>query len=78
MVLVVIKRIHSLVYASFLNTKIIFFFISNSVIMSTRHSDNINLPYLDHEARRSPLIRRFADRSSQRDREMRDVCFEKR
>ncbi|VDI10828.1 ciliary microtubule inner protein 2C-like [Mytilus galloprovincialis] len=48
------------------------------VIMSTRHSDNINLPYLDHEARRSPLIRRFADRSSQRDREMRDVCFEKR
>ena len=53
-------------------------FILNSVIMSTRHSDNINLPFLDHEARRSPLIRRVADSSSQRDREMRDVYFEKR
>jgi len=48
------------------------------MILATRHTDDINLPYLDHAARRPPLIRRYATSSSQRDREMRDVCFEKR
>lgn len=49
-----------------------------SMILSTRHTDDINLPYLDHVARRPPLIRHFTTLSSQRDREMRDVYFEKR
>ncbi|KAK3602601.1 hypothetical protein CHS0354_034328 [Potamilus streckersoni] len=48
------------------------------MILSTRHTDDIQLPRLDHEARRMPLIRSFSDVSSQRDREMRDVVFEKR
>ncbi|XP_048763151.1 protein FAM166C A-like [Ostrea edulis] len=48
------------------------------MILSTRHTDDINLPHLDHVARRPPLIRHFTTLSSQRDREMRDVYFEKR
>ncbi|XP_060571520.1 ciliary microtubule inner protein 2C-like [Ruditapes philippinarum] len=48
------------------------------MILSTRHTDDINLPYLEHEARRLPLIKRTSTMSSQRDREMRDVVFEKR
>ena len=49
-----------------------------SMILATRHTDDINLPYLEHEARRFPLIKRVSTTSSQRDREMRDVVFEKR
>uniref|UniRef100_A0A194AKA6 Ciliary microtubule inner protein 2C n=1 Tax=Pinctada fucata TaxID=50426 RepID=A0A194AKA6_PINFU len=48
------------------------------MILATRHTDDINLPYLEHKSRRHPLIRHFATTSSQRDREMRDVYFEKR
>lgn len=48
------------------------------MILATRHTDDINLPYLDHEARRAPLLKRTSTMSSQRDREMRDVVFEKR
>jgi len=52
------------------------------IIMSTKYSDDINLPHLNHEARREPIIRRFQvsndSRNNIRDREMRDVHFEKR
>ncbi|KAK7100972.1 ciliary microtubule inner protein 2C-like isoform X1 [Littorina saxatilis] len=48
------------------------------IIMSTKYSDDINLPNLDHAARRQPLIRRFNPKTNLRDREMRDVHFEKR
>ena len=49
-----------------------------SIIMSSKYSDDINLPHLDHEARREPIIRRFSRRTNVREREMRDVHFEKR
>ncbi|KAL8582206.1 hypothetical protein ACOMHN_004125 [Nucella lapillus] len=48
------------------------------IIMSTKYTDSINLPNLDHGARRQPIIRRFSIRSNVRDREMRNVHFEKR
>jgi len=48
------------------------------IIMSNKYSDGINLPDLQHEARREPIIRRFARKTNIRDREMRDVHFEKR
>lgn len=51
---------------------------SSSIIMSTKYTDDINLPHLSHEARREPIIRRFNPRSNVRDREMRDAHFEKR
>lgn len=48
------------------------------MILSTKYRDDINLPFLGHIARRQPAVSRSVDRSSQRDREMRDVIFEKR
>lgn len=51
---------------------------SHFIVMSTRHLDDINLPEIDHLARRNPLVSRKSRNSSQRDREMRDVNFEMR
>ncbi|XP_005099242.1 protein FAM166C A [Aplysia californica] len=48
------------------------------LVLSTKYRDDINLPFLEHVARRKPLIQRGVTSSSQRDREMRDVIFEKR
>ncbi|KAK3748831.1 hypothetical protein RRG08_065338 [Elysia crispata] len=48
------------------------------MILSTKYRDCINLPHLDHIARREPLLQKPVATSSQRDREMRDVIFEKR
>jgi len=48
------------------------------VILSTKYRDDVNLPFLQHVARRAPLTTRAVTTSNQRDREMRDVIFEKR
>jgi len=48
------------------------------LILSTKYRDDVNLPFLQHIARREPLIQRAVTKSNQRDREMRDVIFEKR
>ena len=48
------------------------------MILSTRYTDAINIADMDHVAHRRPIIQRGPLRSSQRDREMRDVVFEKR
>jgi len=48
------------------------------MILSQRYTDDINLPDKQHLAHREPVKREFASRSSQRDREMRDVYFETR
>ena len=53
-------------------------FLLPSVILSTKYRDDINLPFLEHVARRRPLLQRAVTVSSQRDREMRDCIFEKR
>lgn len=70
-------RVGSLLYSTVCSLCYVFDTVY-SMILSTRHTDDINLPYLDHVARRPPLIRHFTTLSSQRDREMRDVYFEKR
>lgn len=70
-------RVGSLLYSTVCSLCYVFDTVC-SMILSTRHTDDINLPYLDHVARRPPLIRHFTTLSSQRDREMRDVYFEKR
>lgn len=51
---------------------------SQFMVLSTRHLDDINLPDIEHQARRCPLVKRKSLTSSQRDREMRDVYFEMR
>ncbi|KAL5019707.1 hypothetical protein ScPMuIL_002599 [Solemya velum] len=48
------------------------------MVLSMRHRDDINLPDIEHQARRTPIISRRSLNSSQRDREIRDVYFEKR
>ncbi|GFN95047.1 upf0573 protein c2orf70 homolog b-like [Plakobranchus ocellatus] len=48
------------------------------MILSTKYRDCINLPNLNHISRREPLLQKPVATSSQRDREMRDVIFEKR
>ncbi|RUS85149.1 hypothetical protein EGW08_007053 [Elysia chlorotica] len=48
------------------------------MILSTKYRDCINLPPLDHIARREPIVQKAVTTSSQRDREMRDLIFEKR
>lgn len=50
----------------------------SSIIMSTKYSDDINLPYLDHEARRKPIVNQLSTQTNMREREMRDMHFEKR
>ena len=49
------------------------------MILSTRHTDDIYLPDIDHSARRLPLIPHYSrDAVDKHERRIRDVYFERR